>query len=329
MNPLPVVFDPLLKSKPWGGRRLEALLDKQLPPGEPIGESWELVSLPDNESRVRTGPLTGLTLGDLVERWGADLVGHAELIDRRFPLLIKFLDACEHLSVQVHPKPTGGPDAAFQPGVKHEAWYVVHAEPGAKLFIGLADGVGPDDVARVANTPEMVDVLRTWEGRAGDCYYLPSGTLHALGAGLVVAEVQTPSDITYRAYDWNRVGLDGQPRTLHIEESLANIRYDVTAEMIRQPAATVAGPLAEARRLAQCERFVMDLVALPADSGGVVDEGQMRVWMLLAGRGCLRAGGEECSFARGDTVLLPAHHEPYELEIFEDARWVEATVPAG
>jgi len=323
--PTPVVLEPLFKVKPWGGRRLAELLDKSLPVGAPVGESWELVSLPENESRVRGGPLAGQTLDALVRAWGSDLLGPAQMVDGRFPLLIKFLDARENLSVQVHPKPD--PQASgWQTGVKHEAWYVIHAEPGAKLYIGLRAGVGPEDVARVANTPRMVDVLREWPGRPGQCYYLPSGTLHALGAGLLVAEVQTPSDITYRAYDWDRVGLDGQPRQLHIEQSLANIRYDVTDDMILQPQRDIEGPLGPTTRVAACEAFAMDIATIVAGQKRTVPRGRMRVWMILAGDGRLRSADQELAFTKGDAILIPAAAET-EVQTSSDSRLIEALIP--
>lgn len=324
--PMPVVFEPLLKPKPWGGRRLAKLLNKPLPAGDPIGEAWELVSLPDNESRVRGGPLAGRTLSELIQSWGHGLLGPASLANGGFPLLVKFLDACEHLSVQVHPKPAANA-AQWQPGIKHEAWYVIHAEPGAQLYVGLRPGVGPEDVARVANTPAMVDVLRAWDGQPGQCYYLPSGTLHALGAGLVVAEVQTPSDVTYRVYDWNRVGLDGQPRTLHIEESLQNIRYDVAEEMILQPRSTVSGWLSTAERVAACDAFVMDLVRLARGFAADVPAGRMAIWIMLAGAGRLERGADGCRFAKGDVVLLPADCAGTHVELERDCEWLAVTVP--
>jgi mannose-6-phosphate isomerase len=323
--PIPVVFEPLFKVKPWGGRRLAELLSKTPPVGEPVGESWELVSLPENESRVHGGPLAGQTLDALVQTWAGDLLGQAQSADGRFPLLIKFLDACENLSVQVHPKPD--PHASgWQTGVKHEAWYVLHAEPGAKLYVGLKPGVGPEDVARVANTPRMVDVLREWPGRPGQCFYLPSGTLHALGAGLLVAEVQTPSDITYRAYDWDRVGLDGKPRQLHLEQSLANIRYDVTADMVLQPSRDIQGPLGLTTRVAGCQAFTMDIASLAAGRKQTVPAGKMRIWMILGGRGQLRCADQELAFATGDTLLIPAAARS-EVEASVDSRLIEALVP--
>ncbi len=325
--PLPVVCEPLFKPKPWGGRRLADLFDKPLPADETIGESWELVSLPENESHVLRGPLAGRSLSKLVSLWGDDLLGGVDLVDQRFPLLIKFLDACENLSVQVHPKPADDDPLGRKPGIKHEAWYVLHADPGAKLYIGLKPGVTPADVAQAANTPAMVNLLEAWEGTPGQCYYLPSGTLHALGAGLVVAEIQTPSDITYRAYDWGRVGLDGQPRELHIDQSLSNIRYDVTREMIHQPARQVAGLVSAATRAAECDRFTMDMVRLTAGLSAAVPTGELAIWMVLRGAGCLHTTAGDCPFAAGDTVLLPAAGPDRRLELTADTEWVEVRVP--
>ena len=321
--PLPVAFEPLFKPKPWGGERLATLLGKRLPAGEPIGESWELVSLPGHESRVRDGPLAGRTLADLVQLWGPDLLGDAPLIDGRFPLLIKFLDARENLSVQVHPKPDkrGGP-----PGLKHEAWYIVHADPGSKLYIGLKPRVGPADVARVANTPAMVDVLRTWPAQPGQCYYLPSGTLHALGAGVVVAEIQTPSDVTYRAYDWDRTDAAGRPRELHLAQALANIRYDVTDEMIAQPPTPLVSPAGHAIRLATCERFTLDLLETIPDIFSPT--GVMRIWIILAGTLQMACAPSAATFTPGDVILIPASCGPLRITPTPAFRCLDVTVPA-
>jgi mannose-6-phosphate isomerase len=320
---LPVVFAPLFKQKPWGGQRLAALLDKRLPAGERIGESWELVSLPGNESRVRAGPLAGRTLGELVQRWGADLLGDAPLRDGRFPLLIKFLDASENLSVQVHPKPDGrdGP-----PGVKHEAWYVVHADPGAKLYIGLKPGVGPADVGRVVDTGAMVDVLRAWDARPGQCYYLPSGTLHALGAGLVVAEIQTPSDVTYRADDWGRVDAAGRSREMHVAQALQNIRYDFTDAMFAPRPMRCAGAAGFRTCLMQCERFGLDLLENTIDEL-LSPPGAMRVWIVLAGSVEITCDPLVCRFRRGDVVLIPARCSHLHAEPAVEWRCIEVTVP--
>ncbi len=330
LPPIPVVFEPIFKAKPWGGQRLATLLDKPLPAGQ-IGESWELVNLPGDESHVRDGPLAGVTLGELVQLWGTDLLGTAALSHGRFPLLLKFLDASQNLSIQVHPKPAADDPTGRRAGIKHEAWYVLHVDPGAQLFVGLKPGVAADDVLRVANTPAMIDVLRVWDAQPGQSYYLPSGTLHALGAGLVVVEVQTPSDITYRAYDWGRVGTDGCPRELHVEQALRNIRYDVTEDTICQPPVPIVGSFGGGTRLVRCERFVIDLVRPPAGLSHDVPSGSMRVWIVLAGGGRLvreRCGSLYCcGFAKGDVVLIPYDSSHTHVELNADCEWLEVTIP--
>jgi len=322
--PIPLTFEPIFKPKPWGGRRLAALLNKKLPPDVPIGESWELADLPGNESRVRGGPLAGCRLVDVVSMWGSDLLGHAALDHERFPLLIKFLDASESLSVQVHPKP--GPDGSAE-DVKYEAWYVVHAEPKAQLFIGLKDEAGPADLARAASTAQIVDWLRTWPARPGHAYYVPAGTLHALGGGILVAEIQTPADITYRLFDWGRVGLDGRPRDLHVAEALGNVRYDVTPAMVSPPAKLIATPLGPADRLIACERFVVDRFRLGPGSYQLGTDRLMHVWIILRGSGQLQAAGYECPVALGDVVLIPAASEELRLFWADDAEWLAVTIP--
>ncbi len=322
--PRPVVFAPLLQPKPWGGSRLATLLGKTLPP-EPIGESWELVSLPHAESRVARGPLVGCTLTDLTARWRTRLLGHAPLADGRFPLLIKFLDATANLSIQVHPRPAPDDPRGWQPGVKHEAWYVIHAEPDARVYIGLRPGVTPDQVAAAVGTAELVGLLRAWPARSGDCFYIPSGTLHALGAGLVVAEPQTPSDVTFRAYDWDRVDAHGRRRELHPADTLAHVRYDVTPEMIVPARTTARGSTGLGELLAACPRFRMVSLRQPAGATPTDLGGEPAIWMVLSGAGRVVAAGGDCAFQRGDVVLLPAEGVR-AAEFHADTHWLEVTI---
>lgn len=323
--PVPVVFEPLLKPKPWGGRMLETLFDKPLPPGESIGESWEMVSLPGNESRVRGGPLAGRQLSELASMWGSALYGADGIGEDGFPLLIKFLDARENLSVQVHPKPTESDQTRLEPGVKHEAWFVVHADPGAEMFIGLKPGVTLDDLARSANTPRTAELLRRWPVTAGQCFYLPSGVIHALGAGIVVAEIQTPSDVTYRLYDWDRVGTDGQPRELHIEQALRNVRTDIPDEAIVQATGSGPGTRAAPLRMARCERFLIDRIDLGADVE--LPDGGMAIWIVLAGAGRLVGGSSETQFSRGDVILVPAERGSVRAVTHRACDLLEVTLP--
>ena len=193
MNPCPLIFEPLFKPKIWGGRRLEELLDKPLPVDERIGESWELADLEDNQTAVSAGPARGKALGQLVKEWGGDLLGRASLFDGRFPLLIKYLDARENLSVQVHPNQAMADRLGGAVRIKNEYWYVIAADPGACIYRGLVDGVDRAAFERAIRDGTVETLLRRIPVRAGDGYYLPSGTIHALGAGVVAAEVETPS----------------------------------------------------------------------------------------------------------------------------------------
>ncbi len=325
IRPIPVIFEPIYQVRPWGGRRLAELYGKALPEHPTVGESWEVVSLPGYESRVRDGPLAGRTLSQLVEMWGRDLIGGAELVDGRFPLLIKFLDARQPLSVQVHPRPGDGPGGGA--GVKHEAWYVVEAGPRSELLIGFQEGVLPGQVAAAARTREIVALLRRWPARAGQCFYLPSGVPHALGGGLVVAEIQTPSDVTYRLYDWDRLDEQGRPRDLHVEQALAHARFDVRPEDILQPRSHVAGVYTLVTRLVACERFLIDKVRL---AGGVTQglpHAEMVVWIVLAGRGELQRDRWICRFAPGEVLVIPAESASIVVEPHDDCELLEVKIP--
>ena len=322
---LPLVFEPLLVPKPWGGRRLAGLLNKFLAGEQPIGESWEIASLPGAESRVRGGPFDGYSLEELVTRRTRALVGGVPLVDGRFPLLIKFLDARENLSVQVHPLPAPDDPLGLRPGIKHEAWYVVQAEPGAELFIGLKPGVTPADLRSAASTSRMAELLRRWPARAGQCYYLPSGIPHALGAGVLVAEVQTPSDITYRLYDWDRRGLDGLPRELHIDDALRSIRADVSPWEILQADAVLNVAV---RRGVTCQRFVFDERVFAAQPAAEFYVGRMHIWMVLEGSAIFSAATGDCPIRRGDTALIPAAMGAVNLRIDAPLRVLDITIPA-
>lgn len=327
IRPIPVVFEPIYQVRPWGGRRLAELFGKKLPDHATIGESWEVVSLPGHESRVRDGPLAARAISELVELWGRDLIGGAELVEGRFPLLIKLLDARQALSVQVHPKPSPGAEGARTTGVKHEAWYVIEAGPRSELLIGFQEGVRPDQVAAAARTRAIVPLLRRWPARAGQCFYLPSGVPHALGAGLVVAEIQTPSDVTYRLYDWDRVDERGRARELHVEQALANARYDVRPDDILQPRSHVAGVYTVVTRLLASERFLLDKVRLTGGVAQGIPHAEMVIWVVLSGRGELRRDAYVCRFAAGDVVVIPAESSCTVVEPYDDCELLEVKVP--
>ena len=221
-----LLFEPIYQTRIWGGRRMESLLGRTLPDGQPYGESWELVDRPEAVSVVAEGPAKGMTLSELWAGWRVQVFGADALEWGRcaFPLLIKVLDCTEDLSIQVHPPALLAKELKGEP--KTEMWYVADAEPAATLYAGLNQDVTKKDFLKAIAEGRVDRCVHAVRPVVGDCMQVPSGRLHALGAGLLVYEVQQNSDTTYRVFDWNRVGLDGRPRELHVEQSLKCIDFE-------------------------------------------------------------------------------------------------------
>jgi mannose-6-phosphate isomerase len=220
----PLIFQPILKERVWGGRNLERLYQKSLPAGVPIGESWEISDRPEGVSVIANGVLAGKDLRWLMEHHATDLLGPAKPCQGRFPLLVKVLDAQDRLSLQVHPPLGVASRLAGEP--KTEMWYVTDAAPGAELYVGLNAGVTRESFAAKLKAGTVADCFHRLPVRKDDAMFLPSGRVHAIGAGNVIFEIQQNSDTTYRVFDWNRVGLDGRPRELHLDQALASINFD-------------------------------------------------------------------------------------------------------
>jgi mannose-6-phosphate isomerase len=224
LKPYPLLFQPELKERVWGGRALEQF-GLELPDG-PIGEAWAIGDHPNGTTKVINGALAGLGLDEVREQYGQDFFGSKGFSKKngRFPLLIKLLDCQDDLSVQVHPNDSykGLPQGELG---KTEMWYILDAKPGAKIIYGTNDGVTREQLAQAIEENRIMDCLTEITVETGDSFYIPAGTVHALGAGVLVAEIQQNSDSTYRLYDYNRMGLDGKPRDLHIEDSLNVIAY--------------------------------------------------------------------------------------------------------
>lgn len=336
----PLKFTPRLVEKMWGGRKLETVFHKPLPPGKPIGESWELYDFPpgvcDNStdwvsSPIANGPLAGKTLHWAMGQFGADLLGSAKPTGEhgQFPLLIKFLDAKEDLSVQVHPDEKYA-RANRGAHLKTEAWYVIDNEPGARLLKGLAPGVKADALRKAISAGTVERQIRACPVKPGDCHFLPSGTVHALGGGILVAEVQTPSDTTFRVFDFNRVDPStGKTRTLHVEQAMQCIDFD--SEPPEQPRSHVAGPHTTVTRLVSCPYFTIEKVRFSEGVAEPLPYDQPVVWIVLEGRGNLKADGaaEPTPFAPGDTLLLPAAMKNPVLRTQSDCVWLEVTLPAA
>jgi len=329
MEVYPLKFEPILKPKIWGGRTLGDVLGKRLPAEEPIGESWEIADLEEDQSVVAGGPARGRALGELVRAWGTDLTGGAPLFDGRFPLLIKYLDANETLSVQVHPDEAMARRLGGRVRVKHEAWYVIDAREDGFIYRGLREGVDAEALARAVKEGRVESVLTRIPARKGHCYYLPSGTVHALGAGVLVAEVQTPSDVTYRIYDWDRIDPStGAPRELHLQEALRCVSYDA-GNVVEQRLGHVASVWTTVSHLVRCDFFAIDRVRMVEGVDQEIPWGEFLIWMVLEGSGNIRCDGlpEPLSFGAGDTILIPAGLKGGRVATSAKCAWLEVVHP--
>ncbi len=291
-------FQPLYQERVWGGRRLESLLGRKLPPESPIGESWEIADRPEAQSHVRGGPYNGTALRDLIERHAAKLMGPQWPADARFPLLVKWLDCSERLSLQVHPPAAVA--ASLGGESKAEIWYVAHSAPGAALFVGLKPGVTRTMFEKAVADGTAEACVNKVSAASGDSIFVDSWQVHAIDAGNLILEIQLNSDTTYRLYDWGRVGLDGKPRALHVEESLRSIAWDGgPPELVR--AAPTSGTIAS------CDQFSIRRVVLGKGESLHFPGGEQPRILSVAAGGVEQVGHPSGSrpIARGDSALLP------------------------
>lgn len=308
----------------WGGRSLERVLGIELPDEKPIGETWEIVDREDVNSVVVGGSFAGWTLERLMAEHRDDLLGRiAPTPDGRFPLLVKFLDAAEHLSVQVHPDDAG---AAAQGGAsepKTEAWYFLDATDEGGVWCGLGSGATRDGVEAGLGNRAIVDQLAWWPVRRGQALMVPGGTIHAIGAGVQLLEVQQNSDTTWRIYDWDRVDRGtGEPRAQHVRQAAEVTRYDLGT---RPPVDEVFLPLVDGvdeAPLARCRHFGMSRWRVTG-SAALDTRNQFQIYVVVEGAGSLttaddRGGDRVTELATGDTLLLPAACGAHRLEPASD-----------
>ena len=327
----PLTFTPIYKEKVWGGRSLEKL--GRLLPGSKVGESWELVDLSTTSvsgggggaerSVVANGPLAGKTLHEVIEAGGKAILGNLSLNEfGQFPLLVKFLDANENLSVQVHPS---ADYAASHKGafLKSEAWYIVDAQPDAVIYKGVHDGVTPQQFREAIANNEIEPLMIKVPVKPGDCHYLPSGTCHALGKGVLVAEVQTPSDTTFRVYDWGRTG-----RALHVDQAIQCIHFGPPELGQSEKRTHVVGEFAQTTRLVRCEYFNIDQVSMNKGYSEELIAGQPVIWMILKGSGTISYGEtDDLSYKQGQTILIPAGLEHAHMTADQDTLRLEVMFP--
>jgi mannose-6-phosphate isomerase len=340
----PLLFQPKFVEKIWGGRKIETVLGKPLPggAGKRIGESWEIYDFPpgvvenSNEwvsSPIANGPLAGKTLHWAVGQFGEELMGKVPLAGRQgghgqFPALIKYLDAREDLSVQVHPDEKYA-SAHPEAHLKTEAWYVVQHDPHARLLKGVAAGTQAGHFRSALESGTVEQLLTAIPAKVGQCHYLPSGTVHALGAGILAAEVQTPSDTTFRVFDFNRVEpATGKLRTLHIEQAMACIDFDCEPTP-EEPRSHVAGVFTTVTRLVRSPYFTIEKVRFSEGVDEPIPYDQPVVWMMLEGTAQITVTGvaEPTTVTRGQTVLLPASMKDARLKTLSDCTWLEVTFP--
>ncbi len=300
----PLKFKPILKTVVWGGEKIAPYKEIETTQ-QHIGESWELSGVKGNESIVADGPLEGKTIAELVREYKGDLVGkHVyENTGDEFPLLIKFIDALSDLSIQVHPNDELAAKRHNGSKGKTEMWYVVDAEPGAHLLAGLTKQITPDEYAARVADGTITDVLARHDVHPGDVFFLPAGRIHAICGGCFIAEIQQTSDITYRIYDYGRLGLDGKPREVHTELAKDAIDYKVY-DNYRTEYTPVQNEEVE---VVSCQYFTTSIYDLTLPYAKDLSElDSFLVVMCLSGRGTLEVDGDEITVHQGETVLVPA-----------------------
>ena len=315
MKPYPLKFKPIYKQRIWGGQKLREFFNKDIPPFEKIGESWELADLPDDKSIIASGELAGETLNSAIAKYPKEITGD-ENFSCSFPLLVKFLDAEDILSVQVHPDlQTCRRIGKGKP--KTECWYIISAIPGAVIYKGLKKGVRKTQFAEAIEKGSVAEMLSKVPVEAGQCHFLPAGTVHSIGAGLLIAEIQTPSDTTYRVFDFDRVDDAGKRRQLHIKEALESIHFDASGDNL---SVTTAG------RLVDCESFKIDKGIQGKDCERLLSPGKMKTLIILAGFGTiLEAEGNPVEFKAGDCLLVPAAYEG-RMRFATDTQYLTVTI---
>jgi len=301
----PLRFEPIYQYRLWGGRRLSGLLSAPLPDDGPIGEAWVLSDRDDHSSRVANGPLKGCTLCEVMKRFREPLMGKLAPGFQRFPLLLKFLDASKMLSVQVHPG-DAQPDLipAGETG-KTEAWVVIEAEKGSRIYAGLQPATTASDLRQALADKTIPDYLESFTPKPGDAIFIPAGTVHSLGGDVVVFEIQQNSDVTFRLYDWGHIDAKtGQPRPLQVDQALASIDFAKNTGGLVAPLVESTSPVTR-ERLFDCDHFL--LWRLRGRSPFTVGAaGVPRVLVCIEGLGQLEHSGVSDAVAKGEVWLLPA-----------------------
>ena len=299
----PMKLTGIVRSPIWGGVRLLSEWKKGTD-CETVGESWELTVRKDGECRVQNGAFAGMPLRDVLRAHRDEVLGESTGDADAFPLLIKLIDAADRLSVQVHPDDAYAARVENDRG-KTEMWYIVEAEENAEIICGLCEGVDTDALASAVNGGRVEDVLLHLPVRAGECYFIPAGLPHAIGKGILIAEIQQNCDLTYRVYDYDRRDKNGNLRELHVEKALDVIRPFSAEEIERIRYSRVKGAPADTL-LADCDYFRVERLTLAGETLTLLPSARMRHLFPLSGEATLACDGNALALTRGEGILLPA-----------------------
>lgn len=322
-KPEPIRFREIYKEVVWGGTRLRTLLGKATP-GDKIGESWEIADVGKDTSVVAEGEYAGETLRALCEKYPREILGAALVKHRaRFPLLLKFIDANDTLSVQVHPDDAYAHKHEKGSCGKTEAWYIVAAEAGARLIKGLKAGTKKAEFERLLAAGRVEECLNSFEVAPGDVIPIMAGTVHAIGAGIVLVEIQQTSDATYRVYDWGRMGLDGKPRQMHIEKARDVIDCSPLEGLAKLAAKSGAG----AQRMVECEKLCLDVITLEGGLHKGATGERFEILCAVEGAGSIAWSGGGMKFKAGGSLLIPAALGEYSIKSGGRCRVLRSTVP--
>ena len=310
----PLKFEPILKQTLWGGDKIIPFkhLNSDL---KGVGESWEISGVEDNESVVANGPDKGLTLADMVRKYREELVGEANYarFGNKFPLLIKFIDAKQDLSIQVHPTDELAKKRHNSMG-KTEMWYIVDCEPGAYLYYGFQKEISKAEFKERIENNTLLEVLNKVPVHKGDVFFISAGTLHAIGKGILIAEIQQNSNTTYRIYDYGRVGADGKPRQLHVEKAQMVTRLAPPDREPKPQGQPERFPGGVRTLLSSCEYFTVTQISLSGKEEFSADHTSFHSLLMLEGEAVLSWSNGVMRITKGESVLVPANTGRYTLE---------------
>ena len=309
----PLKFHPLLKEKIWGGRKLETMLGRSLPAGQSIGESWEICDRGLDQTVVANGHFAGKSLHELMSSLGQDLMGtQYTTLPPRFPLLFKIIDAQNDLSLQVHPDDAYAQKYENHDSGKTEMWYVLQADPTAKIYCGTTSDINLEKFRHDLNSERIKKHLQVHPAAPGDVFFIPAGVIHAIGRGSLVIEIQENSDLTYRLSDWGRIGNDGKPRPLHIEQGLSVIDTKINTHI-------QVKKKYQDEVLVKCKYFTTRHVIPKGISLLKIPRDTFQVWTLLSGSGMING----VKVQKGDFVLIPAAIGIVDGTFSDEARLLE------